>query len=85
MSQKTKCKFCEHIQEENITHFFEILNPQNNLTCSVQPLCCVGPIHNMVLADNTYVLHDVQEQIYFKRQIRASMFAYIDMYHPWLP
>lgn len=36
-------------------------NQQNNLICSVQSLCCLGPVHSMILADKTYTLHDVQE------------------------
>lgn len=36
-------------------------NQQNNLISFVQSLCCLGPVNNMVLAGNTYRLHDALE------------------------
>lgn len=48
-------------EEDDYNMLLLTFNQQNNLICFVQSLCCLGPVNNRVLADNTYTLHNAPE------------------------
>lgn len=58
VTQKSKHRFCEPVTEEDVVLSL-IFNQQNNMTWSAQSLSCVGPVLNLVLADNPCTLHNV--------------------------